>query len=90
MNDSPILSVRELRKTFRVGKGWSGRTGELEALAGVELDLHPGEVLGIVGESGGGKSTLGRCVLRLVRPSGGTITLAGSDFLQRVRPDHGL
>ncbi len=77
----PILSVRELRKSFPAGRGWAGGTGELEALAGVELDLHPGEVLGIVGESGSGKTTLGRCVLRLVKPSAGRVELHGSDFL---------
>ena len=81
MKDMPILSVRGLRKSFPIGRGWAGRAGTLEALAGVDLDLHPGEVLGIVGESGSGKTTLGRCVLRLIQPSGGELTLDGSDFL---------
>jgi oligopeptide transport system ATP-binding protein len=81
MKDMPILSVRGLRKSFPIGRGWAGPAGTLEALAGVDLDLHPGEVLGIVGESGSGKTTLGRCVLRLIQPSGGEVTLDGGDFL---------
>lgn len=81
MTDLPILSTRGLRKSFLIGRGWGSRAGEIEALAGVDLDLHRSEVLGIVGESGSGKTTLGRCVLRLVRPSGGEVTLDGIDFL---------
>ena len=81
MSGSPVLSVRGLRKSYPTGRGWVGSTGDLEAVAGVDLDLHPGEVLGIVGESGSGKTTLGRCILRLVRPSSGEVTLDGLDFL---------
>jgi len=81
MSDQPVLSVRGLRKRFKTGRGWAGRSGQLEAVAGVDLDLHRGEVLGIVGESGSGKTTLGRCVLRLIEPSSGEVELEGSDFL---------
>lgn len=81
MTVPPVLSVRGLRKSFPTGGGWTGAASESEALAGVDLDLHPGEVLGIVGESGSGKTTLGRCVLRLLNPSAGTVTLDGTDFL---------
>jgi len=81
MNERPILSVRGLRKSFPVGRGWAGQAGELEAVAGVDLDLHLGEVVGIVGESGSGKTTLGRCALRLIEPTSGEIVLDGSDFL---------
>jgi len=81
MNERPILSVRGLRKSFPVGRGWAGQAGELEAVAGVDLDLHLGEVVGIVGESGSGKTTLGRCALRLIEPTSGEIILDGSDFL---------
>jgi oligopeptide transport system ATP-binding protein len=77
----PMLSVRGLRKSFPLGRGWARRTAELEALAGVDLDLLPGEVLGVVGESGSGKTTLGRCVLRLLKPTAGEIKLDGNDFL---------
>ena len=76
----PVLSVRGLRKSFGA-RSYSGRAGApMEAVAGVDLDLVPGEVLGIVGESGSGKTTLGRCVLRLTEPSAGAIELNGADF----------
>lgn len=81
MSAAPVLTVRGLRKSFPASRGWSGRSAEVAALAGVDLDVHPGETLGIVGESGSGKTTLGRCVLRLVDPSSGRIELGGADFL---------
>ena len=54
----------------------------LRALDGVSLDLRPGETLGVVGESGSGKSTLARAVLRLVRPTSGTVCLLGRELAQ--------
>ena len=71
----PLLSLQGLRVSFP-----AGRRGRVEVLHGVDLDLAPGEVLGIVGESGSGKSTLGRAALRLVEPEGGRILFEGREI----------
>ncbi|MEQ7005533.1 ABC transporter ATP-binding protein [Actinopolymorpha sp. B17G11] len=68
----PILSARDLRVDFRVRGGRTAR-----AVDGVHLDLAPGEVLALAGESGCGKTTLARTLLGLVRPSAGTVAYAG-------------
>jgi oligopeptide/dipeptide ABC transporter ATP-binding protein len=75
-----VLSVRDLKKHFQLGKGWTGRRDVVRAVDGVDFDLHRGEVLGLVGESGSGKTTLGRAVLRLIEPTAGTIQMNGADF----------
>lgn len=72
---TPLLAVTGLRKRYT---DKSGR--RVEAVKGVDLALAPGEVLGIVGESGCGKTTLGRCIMRLMEPDSGTILLDGEDF----------
>jgi oligopeptide/dipeptide ABC transporter ATP-binding protein len=78
----PILEVRELVKHFPVrGRGVLRRmAGEVHAVCGVSFDLHPGETLGLVGESGCGKSTTGRVVLRLLEPTSGTVRFQGRDM----------
>ena len=70
----PIVSIKGLKKYFKVGKGL------LHAVDDVNLDILPGQTLGIVGESGCGKSTLGRTVLRLLEPTGGAIHFDGQDI----------
>jgi oligopeptide/dipeptide ABC transporter ATP-binding protein len=68
-----LLSVRGLTKRFSVYKGLFRRqVAEVHALNGVDLDIAPGQTLGLVGESGSGKTTAGRAILRLVEPSGGS------------------
>jgi oligopeptide/dipeptide ABC transporter ATP-binding protein len=75
------MSVRGLRRYFSIGGGFlGGRSVEVKAVDGVDLDIMPGETLGIVGESGSGKSTLGRLMLRLIEPTAGTVCFEGTDL----------
>jgi peptide/nickel transport system ATP-binding protein/oligopeptide transport system ATP-binding protein len=92
----PILEVRDLVKHFPVtGRGILRRvTGQVHAVCGLSFDLYPGETLGIVGESGCGKSTTGRSILRLHTPTSGTVRFNGQDMaslstreLRRARRD---
>jgi peptide/nickel transport system ATP-binding protein/oligopeptide transport system ATP-binding protein len=78
----PLLEVRDLIKDFPVrGNGIIPRTvGRVRAVAGVSLDLRPGETLGLVGESGCGKSTVARCILRLHEPTSGSVRFAGEEL----------
>ena len=77
----PLLEVRDLRKHFPVRRGLFGRvSGQVRAVDGVSFDLSRGETLGLVGESGCGKTTLGRALLRLVEPTSGSVKLAGTEL----------
>jgi len=79
---NPLLEVRDLRKYFPVRTGLMQReTAAVRAVDGVSFELAAGETLGVVGESGCGKTTLGRLVLRLIEPTTGTIRFAGEDLL---------
>jgi peptide/nickel transport system ATP-binding protein len=71
-----LLRLSELRVEFRL-RDWLHRGATVRAVDGVELDVQPGEAIGIVGESGSGKSTLARAVLRLLRPISGQIVWLG-------------
>lgn len=82
MSGQPLLEVRGLKKHFPVMSGIMRQvTGQVHALDGVSFDLAPGEVLGIVGETGSGKSTLGRSILRLVEPTAGQVVFSGKNVL---------
>ncbi len=77
---APLLSVRGVKKHFPIKGGVLGReVGRVHAVDGVSLDIAPGETLGLVGESGCGKSTTGRCIMRLIEPSAGEIWFEGRD-----------
>lgn len=79
--DRPTLSVRGLTKIYgRKPTFYRPHPHRLTAVDGVDLDIAPGETLGLVGESGAGKSTVGRLVLRLIEPDAGRIDLLGTDL----------
>lgn len=69
-----IIEIRNVSKTF------SGKDQSVEALKGISLDIHKGEIYGIIGMSGAGKSTLVRCLNFLERPSDGTVIVEGKDL----------
>lgn len=76
----PLLSVHDLQVHFPIKRGLFRRTvGQIRAVDGVTFDVYRGQTLGLVGESGCGKTTTGRAIVQLVRPTGGTIQFSGKD-----------
>jgi oligopeptide/dipeptide ABC transporter ATP-binding protein len=81
-----LLEVRNLKKYFPVKKGIFSRTvGEVRAVDGVSFSLERGETLGLVGESGCGKTTVGRSILRLIDPTSGEVNFNGQDLLRLTK-----
>ncbi len=78
----PLLEVRDLHKTYHSSGLLGGVKSEVHAVRGVSFDIHEGETLGLIGESGCGKSTTGRVILRLIEPTSGAVRFAGRDVLQ--------
>src|SRR6201997_2151324 len=85
----PLLEVRGLRMHFPITEGIVKRklVGEVKAIDGIDFSVARGETLGLVGESGCGKTTTGRCILRLERPTGGEILYDGVDVARMERKE---
>ena len=82
MGSQPLLEVRDLKKYFPIKKGLFSKTvGHVKAVDGVSFAIQPGEVLGLVGESGCGKTTTGRAILRLIEPTSGSVKLEGRELV---------
>ncbi|HWU16807.1 MAG TPA: ABC transporter ATP-binding protein [Devosia sp.] len=82
----PVLSVKNLVKRFDLGASFFGTVhGRVHAVENVSFDLQPGETLSLVGESGCGKSTTGRAIMRLTEPQGGEISIDGQDIMAMDR-----
>ena len=82
---SPLLRVKDLKQYYTLERNFVERLFKaqdqiIKAVDGVNLDLYPGEILGLVGESGCGKSTLSRTILQLIRPTAGSVEFLGQDL----------
>src|SRR5262245_41702107 len=90
-----LLDVQNLKKYFPIKRGLFAKTvGHVKAVDDVSFQIRKGETLGLVGESGCGKTTIGRSILRLIEPTGGKAIFEGKDItqmdpgeLKRVRKD---
>ena len=95
MTAEPLLQVRNLKRYYPIRKGVVARTvGHVRAVDDISFDVYPGETVGIVGESGCGKSTTGRAVVRLETPTAGSVVFDGTDIatlstarMRRLRTD---
>ena len=94
-NQQPLLKINGLNTWFPVGRNFFGKSKEVvKAVNQVSFDVYPGETLGLVGESGCGKTTLGRSILRLIEPTSGSINFENIDLrglkkndLREIRKD---
>ena len=81
MSDAPLLSVRDLKKEYHL------KHGSFAAISGINFDLAHGETLGLVGESGCGKSTIGRSIMQLPAPTSGSVMFQGSELTSLSHSD---
>lgn len=84
----PLIQIQNMVKHFPLPGGWlTGQRRVVHALEQINLDIYPGEVLGLVGESGCGKTTLGRCILQLEKVTSGQVLFDGTDLTQLSSSD---
>jgi ABC-type oligopeptide transport system ATPase subunit len=82
MKERPVIEVHHLKKYFPVTSGIFRRhVSEIKAVDDISFEIFPGEILGLVGESGCGKSTTGRAIIRLIEPTSGNVYFLGQDLL---------
>jgi ABC-type oligopeptide transport system ATPase subunit len=77
---TPLLEVRDLVKSFPLRSGRLSGRGAVQAIAGIDLDIARGETVSLVGESGCGKSTTARCIVRILEPTSGAVRFDGVDL----------
>lgn len=87
MSNEYLIEVEELKQYFPIKTGFF-KTTPLKAVDGVSFNIKPGETLGLVGESGCGKTTVGRSILRLYEPTSGTIKFNGEVITDKNMPEH--
>src|SRR5829696_905939 len=84
-----LLVVEDLKKHFPITRGiiFQKQVASVKAVDGVTFSIRRGETLGVVGESGCGKSTMARCVMRLLEPTSGRLLFRGRDITKLSRPE---
>ncbi|MBD2662959.1 ATP-binding protein of ABC transporter [Richelia sinica FACHB-800] len=92
IEETPILRVSELKQHYTIEPNFierlfKGEGQTIKAVDGINLDLYPGEILGLVGESGCGKSTLSRTILQLIPPTGGKVEFLGQELTSLSRQE---
>lgn len=87
-SQQPLLTIRDLNTWFPAGRSFFGKPSTfIKAVNKVSFDVYPGETLGLVGESGCGKTTLGRSILRLIEPTSGNINFENIDLRKLAKND---
>ncbi|MDZ7961127.1 MAG: ABC transporter ATP-binding protein [Aulosira sp. DedQUE10] len=91
-SQTPILRITELKQHYTIEPSFierlfKGQSQTIKAVDGINLELYPGEILGLVGESGCGKSTLSRTILQLIRPTAGKVEFLGQELTTLSRPE---